>query len=106
MKLTALSLLFALLAMPAWALDLQSARSQGLVAERGDGYIEAVDAKAGGVSALVADVNAKRKEEYARIAAEKNQPVNVVAKLAAQQIMQGLPAGASYRDDSGAMKKR
>jgi uncharacterized protein YdbL (DUF1318 family) len=92
-------------ATPAWALELHDARAQGLVGERSDGYVEGLS-NAGGVSLLVSDVNAKRKAEYARIAKEKNQPVDVVAKLAAAQIISGLEPGASYKDDSGAWKKR
>ncbi len=95
----------ALLAVPAWALELHDARAQGLIGERADGYVEGLS-NAGGVSELVTDVNSKRKTEYARIAKEKNQPVDVVAKLAAQQIISGLEAGASYKDDNGAWKKR
>lgn len=93
-------------AAPAFALDLHDARAQGLVGERADGYVEALNPTAGGVSQLVTDVNSKRKAEYARIAAEKKQSVDVVAKLAAQQIISGLEPGASYKDANGAWKKR
>lgn len=94
-----------LMAAPAWALELHEARAQGLVGERADGYVEAIS-NAGGVSSLVASVNEKRKAEYARIAKEKHQPLDVVGKLAAVEIIKGLEAGASYKDDSGAWKKR
>jgi uncharacterized protein YdbL (DUF1318 family) len=68
-------------AVPAFALDLQSA-------------------------ALVADVNAKRKQEYARISKEKGQPVDVIAKLAAEEIINGLAPGSSYQGTDGGWKKR
>ena len=97
--------MFALVAFPALALELHDARAQGLVGERADGYVEGL-ATAGGVSQLVTDVNSKRKAEYAKIAAQKGQPVDVVAKLAAQQIIGGLEAGASYKDADGNWKKR
>ncbi len=81
-----------MMAAPAFALDLQSARSQGLVAETTEGYIKAVKPSAE-VDALVSEVNAKRRAEYERISKENGQPVDVVGKLAAPQIMKNAAAG-------------
>ena len=72
------------LVSPAFALDLASARAAGAVCEKGDGYIDATQVSAAG---FATSVNAGRKAEYERIAAQKGQPVDVVAKLAAQQIV-------------------
>lgn len=72
------------LTSPAFALDLASARASGAVCEKGDGYIDATQLSAAG---LATTVNAGRKAEYERIASQKGQPVDVVAKLAAQQIV-------------------
>jgi uncharacterized protein len=72
------------IASPAFALDLQSARAGGMVAEQPTGYIKAVTPEA---SALVAEVNAKRKAEYERIAKEKGTKVEDVAAIAAQELM-------------------
>ena len=101
--LTVLALSFALLATPALALDLATARSQGLVGEKTDGYIKALKPEASGVAS---EVNSKRKAEYARISKENGQPVDVVAKLAAEQIINGLPSGAMYQDAAGNWKTR
>ncbi|MFI4983875.1 MAG: YdbL family protein [Rickettsiales bacterium] len=84
-KLLLLSSLMLTFATAAMALDLNQARSQGLVAEKSDGYISAVSSDSE-VSSLVADINNKRQQEYQRISKEKGQPVDVVAKLAAEQI--------------------
>lgn len=90
MKTTILAFAIALtFAAPAFALDLSSARSQGLVAETPDGYIRAAKPSPE-VNALVADVNAKRRAEYERISKQNGQPVDVVGKLAAPQIAKGL----------------
>lgn len=99
------ALFIALIAAPAWALDLQQARSSGLVGEKPDGYIAAVQASPE-VNALVASVNAQRQQEYARIAKEKGQTVDVVAKLAAPEIIGKLGAGQYYQGSDGAWKKR
>jgi uncharacterized protein YdbL (DUF1318 family) len=105
-KISLIALFMAVsLALPAWALDLHSARAAGQVGEKADGYVEALKATPD-VNALVAEVNAKRKAEYARISKENGQSVDVVAKLAAGEIIKGLPAGASYQGGDGSWKKR
>lgn len=106
MKFPVFSVVAALLvAMPAWAIDLHSARAQGKVGEQADGYVAALQPD-GEVNALVAEVNAKRRVEYTRISAQNGQSVSVVAKLAAPQIIQGLAPGNLYQDGSGSWKKR
>jgi uncharacterized protein len=92
-------------ALPTLALDLQSARDGGIVGEKTDGYI-AVVTPSPAAEALAQSVNAKRKEEYARISAQNGQPVDVVAQLASNQIIQGLKSGSLYEDASGNWKKR
>lgn len=84
--------LIALTALPAYALDLHSARASGQVAETPEGYVRAVKSSPE-VDALVAEVNAKRKAEYTRISKENGQPVDVVGKLAAPQIQKNIAAG-------------
>ena len=73
----------------AMALDLQQARAQGLVVEQASGYVTAAQLTPE-VNTLVQDVNTARKKEYERISKENGQPVDVVAKLAADQIRQKL----------------
>lgn len=99
--LTALAVLA--VAVPAFALDLASARTSGAVGEKADGYVAALQPSAE-VNALVSEVNAKRKAEYQRISEQNNQPVDVVARLAVPQIVSGLPGGAKYQDASGSWK--
>ena len=95
----------AMAASSAWALDLQEARAAGLVGEKPTGYVEAVKSSPD-VSALVAEVNSKRKAEYARISKENGQTVEVVAKLAAAQIIERLAPGSLYQASDGSWKKR
>ena len=103
MRLKILTLLLVLLSFPALAMDLQGARAQGLVGEKLDGYVQAID---GSAQTLVDEVNAKRKAEYARISAENGQPVSVVAKIAAEQIISNLPSGAKYQGAEGSWKTK
>ena len=89
-----------LFATPAFALELGDARAQGLVGETQAGYVARISGGAE-VATLVADVNAKRRAEYERISAENGQGVDVVAKVAAGEIINNLPAGAKYKDNKG-----
>lgn len=92
-------------ASAAFAMDLDQARSAGLVGEKMDGYVAAIQ-NTPDIGVLVADINAKRQQEYARISREKGQPIDVVSKLAAGQIITRLPAGASYQMPDGTWRKR
>jgi uncharacterized protein YdbL (DUF1318 family) len=84
----------ALISLPALALDLDSARSSGVVIENADGYISAASANSSAdVRSFVSTVNAARKEEYQRVAAKNGQPLDVVEKLAAAKIQQKLKGG-------------
>ncbi len=103
--LTLLAALGVLIAYPVFALDLHQARSSGMVGEKLDGYASALK-DTPEVDALVADVNAKRKQEYARISKQNGQPVDVAAKLAAAQIINGLEPGSPYQDENGNWKTR
>ncbi len=108
MKLRNLGIMFAaimFLALPAYALDLQQARSSGLVGEKLDGYV-AARSQTADVQDLVAEVNAKRTQEYARISKENNQSVDIVAKLAAEQIINNLAVGVYYQAPDGSWKQR
>jgi uncharacterized protein YdbL (DUF1318 family) len=100
-----LLLLGVFVTMPAFALDLHEARSTGMVGEKTDGYIAAVQ-QTPEVNALVADVNAKRQQEYTRISKQNGQTADVVAKLAAQEIINKLEPGSLYQAADGSWKKR
>lgn len=103
MKRTFFTAVFAatlLIAGQAFALDLSQARAQGLVGEKQDGYV-AVVKPSPDVQAVVNDVNARRKAEYARISAQNGQPVSVVGKIAAEKIINGLPSGSLYQGAGG-----
>ena len=94
-----------LFAGEAFAIDLQQARASGAVGEKTDGYVAAITNTAE-VNALVADVNAKRKQRYEQIAKDTGQSVDVTAKIAAQEIITKLPAGATFMNAAGAWVKK
>lgn len=104
-RFIAVTLAFILLAFPAMAADLHAARKAGLVGERLDGYV-AVLKSTPEAESVAAAVNARRRQEYARISAENKQPADVVAKLAAAQIIQSLEPGDYYQGSDLSWKRR
>ena len=108
MKIRTLAAVMALTlvsAFPAFAIDLQTARANGSVGETVKGYIAAVKPSAE-VDALVAEVNAKRRQEYSKISAANGQGVDVVSRIAAEQIINNLSPGSLYQAAEGSWKKR
>lgn len=89
----------------AFALDLQEARTQGLVGEKLDGYVAAVKPSAE-VDSLIKDINGRRQQEYQRISKENGKAVDIVAKLASGTIIEKLPAGSLYQSTDGSWKKK
>ena len=95
--LLAFLLLFALsfALAPAAALDLDTARAQGLVGEQTDGYVGAVKGQGGEeVRQLVDEVNAKRRARYEEIARQQGTAVEAVAALAGQKLIDRMPPGS------------
>ena len=101
--LAALSLILALTALPAFAADLHSARAAGQIGEKADGFVTALDPS---VQAIVDEVNAKRRAQYADVAAKKGQTIEVVGAVFAGTIAAGLEPGAKYQGADGAWKTK
>ena len=96
--------LLAMLSMPANALNLAQAKAQGLVGETPSGYLAVVKSNAA-ASALVKDINAKRKAAYQNIARKNGQPLSTVEKLAGQKAIYNTPPG-QYVKIGGSWKKK
>ncbi len=87
----------------AWAITLDEAKNQGLVGEQPNGYLEAVkpDAPAE-IRALVADINAKRRQKYQEIAGKNQTSLQVVEALAGKTAIEKTPPGQYVKSPSGA----
>ena len=84
----------ALLARTALAQDLASAKREGLLGERIDGYVGVVRADApAAIRALADDINARRRQEYARIAEREGIEVQAVAQLAGERLIERAGSG-------------
>ena len=74
-----------LLSAPLFAVDLQSAKQQGLVRETPSGYLRAVKSSSE-VKALVSSVNAKRKQHYSRISKKTGASLKEVERSAGAKL--------------------
>lgn len=97
----------ALLLQNAWAIDLREAKEQGLVGEANTGYLAAVQQPASAeVRALIADVNGKRKAEFARTAEKTGATLEQVAFRFYELAVQNTAPGQYYQDAGGSWKKK
>lgn len=96
-----------LLALPALALDLQDAKSQGLVGEMANGYLGSPQSSPSAeVAELIKDINAKRKEAYQQLAAEQGIPLAAVEKLAGEKAFSKTEGGHYIKPAGGSWQKK
>lgn len=82
----------------AFALDLQSAKAQGLVGEQADGYLGIPNGPGSDeVQKLVADINLKRRAHYQEIATGNGTTLDAVEALAGQKLVQSAKSGEYVR---------
>ncbi|MFA0810664.1 YdbL family protein [Microbulbifer epialgicus] len=101
-----LLLLGLVIALPALAISLGEAKSQGLVGEANSGYIAIVDASSPELEKLVKQVNTKRKAAYAQIAKSNNIDIAQVAARAAEKLEARVSPGEYYQDNLGRWVKK
>lgn len=89
----------------AWALDLQTAKSQGMVGEMSSGYLGIIKSSAE-VQALVKQVNDARRKHYTEIAKRNGTSLNVVELLAGKKAIEMTPSGQYVKPDSGGWVKK
>ena len=90
----------------AWAIDIQSAKDQGLVGEANTGYLAAVGTPNADVKTLVAEVNEKRKAEFKRTAAKTGATLEQVQFRFYELAVQRTKPGHYYQDASGNWKRK
>jgi uncharacterized protein YdbL (DUF1318 family) len=92
-------------AWPAYSLELQDAKDQGLVGETPSGYLEAVKSPNAEVRRLIESINAQRKQHYQKIANGNNTTLDAVEKLAGEKAMEKSKAG-HYIKPGGQWKQK
>ncbi len=99
------------LAGVAYALNLSEAKSQGLVGEKGDGFIAAISAnvtpaQASEVQSLVNSINQSRMAEYKSIATNNGTSLSHVESVAGQTLLNMAKPGEYIMDASGNWVKK
>ena len=103
--LTLCTICLIFIAQPAYSIDLQSAKEQGLVGETPSGYLEAVGSTSPEVQELVNNINTQRKDKYREIAASNKTSLQAVEELAGKKAIDKSKAG-SYIKLGGSWQKK
>ncbi|MET0378841.1 MAG: YdbL family protein [Spongiibacteraceae bacterium] len=85
----------------AFSLELDAAKASGLVGEQPSGYLGVVGTATPAVTALVNDINAKRKAAYAEIAQRNGTALDAVEQLAGKKAIEKTPPGQYVKLPSG-----
>ncbi len=98
-------ILWTAVASSAFALSLDEAKAKGLVGEKTNGYLGAVNPSNAEAQALVEDVNQKRRQAYEDIAKRNRTNVQAVETLAGEKAIQNTKLGYFIEGPDGWMKK-
>ncbi|MGL5455299.1 MAG: YdbL family protein [Enterobacterales bacterium] len=94
------TLILSLLSGSALALTLNEARTEGRVGETYSGYLVALKQDAQ-TQALVSDINKARSVSYQHLAESHNLPVDEVAKMAGQKLVERAKPGEYVQGING-----
>lgn len=84
-----------------FAVDLATAKANGWVGERRDGYLGMVDGAPQGVKSLIDGINQERRDAYNGVAASNSVPLNQVEALAGQKLIDRAAPGTYIMDAAG-----
>jgi hypothetical protein len=94
-----------LFSLNAYAISLQDAKTQGLVGEQINGYLGVV-VNNKETDQLAAEVNAKRRAHYEKIAKKNGINIDDVAKLAAEKAIAAAQKGQFIQTPQGKWLKK
>ncbi len=97
--------IFALGAGSSWGMDLDSAKSQGLVGETPNGYLEAVKRATPEVNTLIKNVNSQRRALYENSAKQNNTSLQNVEAMAGQKAFSKTKSGNYIKQNGKWVKK-
>ena len=99
------AILWAVVASPVFALSLDEAKAKGLVGEKTNGYLGAVNPSNAEAQALIEDVNQKRRQAYEDIAKRNRTSLQAVETLAGEKAIQNTKPGNFIEGPGGWTKK-
>jgi len=106
MKKILFVLLFALFSISAHAVDLGTAKVQGMVGEQLDGYLGFVKSPSNEVKKLVESVNTKRHAHFRRVAEKTGARMEQVQLLFYQRAVNATAKGQFYQNAEGKWVKK
>ncbi|HWR00782.1 MAG TPA: YdbL family protein [Chlorobaculum sp.] len=105
-SIAVVALMASSIAVPAYAIDLKSARAKGNVGEVDNGYLAVPPGAGPEGQELVVTINAQRKAEYANVAAENKITPDAVGRMMFEKIYLRLPSGTWVQMQGKWMKKQ
>lgn len=91
-----------IISVAAWAVDINSAKNDGLVGEQLNGYLGLVNTTDVDAAALVTEINRKRKAHYQSIANKQNTALANIEQIAGEKLVQrAKSSGQHYQTNSG-----
>jgi len=107
MRKILVTIFLAMALQTAWAIDIGTAKSEGLVGEANTGYLAAVKTPVSAeVRALIARVNARRKAKFEQTAKKTRATVRQVSHRFYELAVQRTAPGRYYQDAAGRWKKK
>jgi len=101
------ALLLAFAFQSAWAIDIHSAKDQGLVGEANTGYLAAVvSAPSDEVKALISEVNQKRKAQFKSTAEKTGATLEQVRFRFYELALEHTRPGNYYQDQEGNWQRK
>lgn len=100
-KMKNLLVLFTLiLSFSSFAIELPTAKAQGLIGEQSNGLLGVIKSSPS-VEMLVKDINKRRLAKYAQIAQKNAMSLDQVSLLAGEKTIKKTPAGQYIKNSSG-----
>ncbi len=99
------AILWTAVASSTFALSLDEAKAKGLIGEKLNGYLGAVNPSNAEAQALIEDVNQKRRQAYEDIAKRNRTNVKVVETLAGEKAVQNTKPGNFVEEPGGWVKR-
>jgi|CEGF01.1.fsa_nt_gi uncharacterized protein YdbL (DUF1318 family) len=96
-----------LASLPAWALSLEQAKTQGLIGEQLNGYVGIVTASPSAeLHSLVTDINQQRRALYQQSAQEASVTLEVFEIRAGQRLQGRAKTGEYLQDQNGQWRRK
>ncbi len=85
---------------------IEAAKDEGLIGENINGYLEVITSVDPALKRQVDELNAARREAYAKLADQQGQSLSTVARLTGEKLVAGESSGRYVFDDSDRWVKK